>query len=161
MPAAQRQTPATAFRDTAAADSRRASIRATARVGLAQPGTPAEKPKRHAAGSPARPRMQTAWFAFMLTAGMVVTMIGLFYLSGHASVTREGYRRAKLVGRLRQEQARRQTLDALKARAAAPGTIEAKARALHMIRAADDNTLTVGVTLNKTVTSGVEGLPTP
>ena len=128
MPAAQRQTPATAFRDTTAAHARRAaSVGASPRVGLAQPRPPAEAPKRRASGSPARPRMGTAWFAFMLTAGMVVTMIGLFYLSGHASVTREGYRRARLVSRLRQEQARRQTLDALKARAAALAGLEPEA----------------------------------
>lgn len=91
-----------------------------------------------------RTQAQTVWFVFMVVAAFWCVVTGLVFLSGHAQVTREGYRRAQLRTALRRERDLAQQWRQRDAYARTPLSIEQKARDLGMIRADDRFTVTVG-----------------
>ncbi|MCS6776989.1 MAG: hypothetical protein RMJ43_11400 [Chloroherpetonaceae bacterium] len=82
-------------------------------------------------------RAQMAWIGLILIAALVCVSLGLAYLSACASVTREGYRKARLKAMLLQEQVKAQNWRELHSQVMAPTAIETRARALGMIRADD------------------------
>ncbi len=89
-------------------------------------------------------RIQIAWYLFMLLSAASVVGLGVLYLSGHARVTAEGYRRVKLLGQLKQEQARAQRLRELGAAAYTPESIETGAKAIGLARPGDKGMVTAG-----------------
>lgn len=86
-------------------------------------------------------RTQMAWIGLILIVALVCVSLGLAYLSACASVTREGYRRARLKAMLLQEQVKAQNWRELHSQVMAPTAVEARARSLGMTRADDSQTV--------------------
>lgn len=80
-----------------------------------------------------RRRAQELWLLLILAVAACCCAIGLLYLSSYASLTQEGYRRARLLAALRTEQEKSRLYDQLKAQTNTPAFIERRARELHMI----------------------------
>lgn len=92
----------------------------------------------------AKNRVQLGWYAVMLLAAACAIGFGVLYLSGHARVTAEGYRRVKLLGLLKQEQARAQRMRELSASAYTPETVESGAKTMGLTRPGDKEMVTAG-----------------
>ncbi len=97
---------------------------------------PAARPK-------SRQQMQTAWLLVMVCAAFASVVVGLAYIYGYALVTKEGYRRAQLKSALRQEREMAQQLKQELALTHTPLIIDRKARSIGMVRANDQQTVTV------------------
>ena len=100
-------------------------------------------------GSPPGPlkprlRLQTARLALMTVSATVLFLLGMAYLSGHAQVTREGYRRVQLLAALQRERDLAHQWEQKKTLLNTSAYIEHRARGLGMRRADDQQTLTVG-----------------
>ncbi len=109
-----------------------------------QPVTPPVVAPPRAVPVPApRARSQTRLLLVMTLAAFVTVVTGLIYLSGHARITQEGYRRARLKAQLRQAQELSQQWRQRQAVVNTPASIEARALALGMIRADDKQTVTL------------------
>lgn len=143
MQQAQRQTQATMFNSTpiyAGAGSAAPALH----PGLRRPvptTRPDDAPKPSAR---LRPRIQTAWIGLILIVSTMTFAGGMAYLYGHALVTREGYRKAELRQELRREREVAQQWKHRQALMQTPGLIEAKARELGMVPAADSALITIG-----------------
>ena len=103
------------------------------------PKTPALTPHIRA-----KNRAQLGWYLLMLLSAACAIGIGVLYLSGHARVTAEGYRRVKLLSQLKQEQARAQRMRELSAAAYTPESVEMGARAMGLTRPGDKEMVTAG-----------------
>ena len=89
-------------------------------------------------------RVQLGWYAVMLLTAAFAIGLGVLYLSGHARVTAEGYRRVKLLGQLRQEKARAQQMRELSAAAYTPESVESGAKTMGLTRPGDKEMVTAG-----------------
>ena len=105
---------------------------------------PAPKTPVLTPGVRAKNRVQIGWYVVMLLSAAFAIGFGTLYLSGHARVTAEGYRRVKLLAQLKQEQARAQRMRELNAAAYTPETIETGAKAMGMTRPGDKDMVTAG-----------------
>ena len=118
--------------------NRRPVLPAPAPPARSQP-VPAPRPRpRHA--------IQLFWLFALVLLAMLVVSAGMMYLSGHAQVTQEGYRRTKLMGMLKQAREKQQQTKQMRALVYTPAHIEQKARALGMVPAEEKQMVTVGET---------------
>lgn len=144
MPTLPRQSASTAFRTetyasgAVALPNRRPMLPAPAPPAQSRP-VPVSRPRpRHAA--------QTRWLFVLVILAMLVVSAGMIYLSGHAQVTQEGYRRTKLLSMLKQAREKQQQAKQMKALVYTPAHIEQKARALGMVPTEEKQMVTVGET---------------
>ena len=105
---------------------------------------PAPKAPVITPGVRAKNRVQFGWYVVMLLSAAFAIGVGVLYLSGHARVTAEGYRRVKLMAQLKQEQARSQRLRELSASAYTPESIESGAKTMGLTRPGDKDMMTAG-----------------
>ena len=114
----------------------------------AAPAYPAPIPQRPPAVAVPKVRtrsgVQTGVSLLLLLIALCAVAFGILYLSGHARVTAEGYRRVKLLAQLKQEQARAQSLREQSAAAMTPDVVEAGAKTIGLTRPGDKEMMTAG-----------------
>lgn len=108
----------------------------------------APQPARETAPTPVkavkpRQQVQMAWIMLILAASIAGGTLGMAYLSACASVTREGYRKAKLKTILRQEREKAQYWRELRGQVMTPALIEHRAKVQGMIRADENSAITL------------------
>ena len=135
MPTVQMQKEQTAFKHTG-------TYGATPRTAYA-PQPVRQDPPASAKAIRSRQQVQFAWIGLILIASIASVTLGLAYLSACASVTNEGYRKARLRTMLQQEQEKAQSLRELRGHVMTPAKIEERAKAHGMIRADDKQAITL------------------
>lgn len=137
-----RQSESTAFRsggyasNAVPAPSRRVSVPAPV-----PPASPRPVPL-----APPRQRVQTRWLMALVVVALIVVSVGMLYLSGHAQVTQEGYRRTKLLNAIKREREAQQQWRQRKALMNTPAYIGKQALGLDMVPAEESQRVTVGET---------------
>lgn len=135
MPTVQMRKEQTAFKHTG-------TYGATSRTAYA-PQPLRQDPPAAAKAIRSRQHVQFAWIGLILIAAMASVGLGLAYLSAYASITNEGYRKARLKAMLQQEQEKAQSLRELRGHVMTPAKIEERAKAHGMIRADDNQAITL------------------
>jgi hypothetical protein len=139
MPTTQNRNAAMAFRHT--------GTYAVVGAQAAYAARPATQPQQEApsAAKAVRPRhqVQAAWITLILVAAIGSVTLGLAYLSACASVTREGYRKARLKTMLRQEREKAQYWRELRGQVMTPASIEQRAKVHGLLRADEKNTVSL------------------